>query len=348
MTIVSREYKNWISELKQRYRETQDSLEIPNNPLIKFYWDLGADIVLKQKMLPQGHGFLRLLSGDLRSELIGATGFSEPSLRGVRNWYQFYSEHIARDSADITFPPYDKLLKMRWGHNRIISSRCQSVEEALFYVTKTLQQGWQRDVLEEQIESKLWEREGKPVIDLESAQPDFEKQDKKAPFDDEFHSLTKASGKRELWEEVDGCVTHFFLGLDRAFAYVGRQVPLKVEDRYYILDLLFYHLTLRSYVVVGLESVDGDSMVSEEFYECLDAVNKGLKHELDAPAIGIHLCKNRDKVVVEYAFKSVELSMGVSEYKITEALPEEFESLLPTVEEIKTEIKTHSKGESCH
>lgn len=350
MTIVSAEYKNWINDLKQRFRQAQVKAAIKvNSTLLDFYWDLGAEIVEKQKSAQWGSGFLKQLSIDLLRDFNEVKGFSLRNIKYIRQWYLFYNNG---DAIGQQLVAQLGVCQIPWGQNLVIISKCKTTTEALFYVKETISNGWSRAVLTHQIESKLWERQGKAVTNFETTLPkvqsDLAQQLIKDPYDFEFLTLTSDFREKELEKGLVDHMTQFLLELGAGFAYVGRQVPLTVGKREFFIDLLFYHIKLRCYVVVELKAVDFEPEFAGKLNFYLNAVDGELKHELDAPTIGILLCKNKDKMVVEYALKRVESPMGVSEYQITEALPKEFESALPTVEEIEAEINAHSKGESCH
>ncbi len=264
-------------------------------------------------------------------------GFSKRNLWAIRQWYLFYSN----DSA-IVQQPVAQLAHIPWGHNLVIVSKCQSRAEALFYVQNTLKHGWSRNVLVHQIESGLYQREGKAITNFEQTLPpiqsDLALQSLKDPYVFDFLSLTKDYNERELEHALTQHITQFLLALGAGFAYVGKQVPLAVGDKDFYLDLLFYHLKLRSYVVIELKSGDFAPEHAGKLNFYLTAVDKQLKTEQDNPSIGLLLCKQKDKLVAEYALSDIHKPIGISAYQLTQALPENLKSSLPSIEEIEAEF----------
>jgi len=370
--LNSTNYKNWLIEIKQRFQQAQIKAAVKvNSTLLEFYWELGADIVEKQKTATWGCGFLKQLSSDLMAEFPDVKGFSKRNLERIRKWVIFYSPIIATQvvpqlensstSKEVTtcyqnrngkqaVSHFPELFQIPWGQNIVIISKCGSVEEALFYVHNTIENGWSRAVLTHQIESNLYKREGKATTNFELQLPkplsDLANQLLKDPYNFDFLTLTKGFREKELEQGLIDHITQFLLELGSGFAYVGRQVELKVGERDFYIDLLFYHLKLRCYVVIELKAVEFEPEFAGKLNFYLNAVDGELKHEQDAPTIGLLLCKEKDKLVAEYALKNVNSPIGVSEYEITEALPENLKSVLPTVEEIETELENLGKGKN--
>ncbi|MGB5687186.1 MAG: PDDEXK nuclease domain-containing protein, partial [Candidatus Electrothrix sp.] len=229
-----------------------------------------------------------------------------------------------------------------WGHNIAIVSKCASVEEAVYYVSNTLEHNWSRNVLLHQLESGLWQREGKAVSNfsrtLAAPQSDLAQQTLKDPYIFDFLSLTKEYNERDLELGLVQHITQFLLELGAGFAYVGRQVALQVGERDFFLDLLFYHTRLHCYVVVELKTGDFEPEHAGKMNFYLKAVDQQLKTPADEPSIGILLCKNRDTLVAEYALSDIHKPIGVSEYQLTQALPENLKASLPSIEEIEAEL----------
>ena len=245
--------------------------------------------------------------------------------------------------------PVAQLVQIPWGHNLKIIAKCQSQQEALYYVENTLQHGWSRNVLVHQIESGLWQREGKANSNfaqtLPAPQSDLAQQTLKDPYLFDFLSLTKDYNERELEQGLVAHITEFLLELGEGFAYVGKQVHLEVGEEDFYLDLLFYHLKLRCYVVVELKTGDFKPEHTGKLSFYLTAIDKQLKTEQDKPTIGLLLCKNRNKVIAEYALNDINKPIGVSEYPLTQLLPEELKSSLPSIEEIEAELASDVGGE---
>lgn len=217
-----------------------------NAALLEFYWELGADIVDKQKNSTWGDGFLKQLSADLMAEFLEMKGFSYRNIRYVSQWYLFYNQENANwQQAVVTLEqkPVLQITQISWRHNLVIVSKCQSTQEALYYVENTIAHGWSRNVLTHQIESKLWEREGRSIVNfsttLPAPQSDLEQQTLKDPYIFDFLTLDKDYNERDLERGLIEHITQFLLEMGAGFAYLGRQVELQVGDRDFFLDLLF-------------------------------------------------------------------------------------------------------------
>lgn len=349
--IISRDYNEWIISLKLRFQKAQIKAAVKvNSTLLEFYWGLGSDIVQKQKDSAWGSGFLKQVSKDLMTEFPDVKGFSEPNLKHIRNWWSFYnSKKITTCYPNIPIDVKQLVSKIPWGQNILIISKSKTLEEALFYVKNTMNYGWSRSILSLQIKSDLYNREGKAITNFENSLPrvdsDLANQILKDPYNFEFLTLTKDFKEKELEQGLVKHITHFLLELGAGFAYVGRQVELKVGGDSFYIDLLFYHTKLRCYVVVELKTTEFQPEYAGKLNFYLAAIDGEMKHELDAPTIGILLCKSKNKTVVEYSLKNINTPIGVSEYQITESLPEEFKSALPTVEEIEAELMRGGNNE---
>lgn len=331
-------YKAWLKGIKQSFAQTQLKAAVSvNTALLEFYWQLGGEIVEKQKNSQWGEGFLTQLSQDLTAEFPDIKGFSKRNLWAIRQWYLFYSGGSA-----IVQQAVAQLAQIPWGHNLVIVSKCQTTAEALYYVQNTQQHGWSRNVLVHQIESGLYQREGKAITNfaqtLPPLQSDLAQQTLKDPYVFDFLSLTKNYNERELEQGLTQHITQFLLELGAGFAYVGKQVPLTVGEKDFYLDLLFYHLKLRSYVVIELKAGEFTPEYAGKLNFYLTVVDKQLKTEHDNPSIGLLLCKEKDKLVAEYALTDVNKPIGISEYQLTQALPDNLKSSLPSIEEIEAEF----------
>ena len=347
--IITPEYKNWLRDLKQKVRQAQVKAAVQvNTALLSFYWELGADIVERQKTATWGSGFLKQLSIDLMAEFPDMKGFSYRNLVHVRNWHLFYHKHITNcEAACFTIAqqpvaPLAKLVQIPWWHNVVIISKCKDVTEALYYVNKTMEQNWSRNVLVHQIESGLYQREGKAVSNfnetLPAPQSDLAQQLIKDPYTFDFLTLTEAYNERELEKALTDHITKFLLELGSGFAFIGRQKALQVGEREFFLDLLFYHTQLHCYVVIELKTGEFEPEYAGKLNFYLKAVDEQLRSDRDEPTIGILLCKSRDRVVVEYALSDIHKPMGVSKYELTRALPDNLKTSLPSIESIEAEL----------
>jgi len=341
--LTTDEYKNWIKELKQKFKSSQikASLQV-NSTLLEFYWNLGSDIVEKQKKYKWGSGFLEQLSKDLISEFPDIKGFSHTNLKLIRQWFLFWQQVVDQMKTSKSQQAVDQILQIPWGHNIAIIQKCKNIDEAFYYVQNTIKNGISRSVLIHQIESKLYERDGKAITNFEETLPplqsDLAKEITKDPYNFDFLSMTQGYQEKELEDALCENITKFLLELGSGFAFVGRQYKLEVGGEEFFIDLLFYHLKLRCYVVVELKTVAFKPEFAGKLSFYTSAVDGEIKDETDNPTIGILICKSKNNIVVEYSLKDINKPLGVSEYELTENLPKEFESSLPSIKQIEAEL----------
>ena len=344
-----KEYKKFLVELKEKVKNSQLKAAVKvNYELLNLYWELGKKITEKQKEYSWGDSFISNLSNDLKKEFPDMKGFSVQNLKNIRYWYLFYAEYL------IGLQPVSQLKKIEnkiksipWGHNQRIMYKCKSVREAIFYVEKTIENGWSRTILEHQIDSKLYERLGSAISNFDSRLPkvqsELAKQTIKDPYNFDFLTLRDKYDERELEDALVKQITSFLLELGTGFSYIGRQVHLKVGDSDFYIDLLFYHVKLHCYVVVELktEKFKPDFAGQLNFY--VTAVNRDLKSQEDNQTIGILICKDKDNVVAEYSLTNISQPIGISKYEISKLLEKEYKSSLPSIEEIEQSIKDIEK-----
>ena len=344
-----KEYKKFLVELKEKVKNSQLKAAIKvNYELLNLYWELGKKITEKQKEYSWGDSFISNLSNDLKKGFPEMKGFSVQNLKNIRYWYLFYAEYL------IGLQPVSQLKKIEnkiksipWGHNQRIMYKCKSVREAIFYVEKTIENGWSRTILEHQIDSKLYERLGSAISNFDSRLPkvqsELAKQTIKDPYNFDFLTLRDKYDERELEDALVKQITSFLLELGTGFSYIGRQVHLKVGDSDFYIDLLFYHVKLHCYVVVELktEKFKPDFAGQLNFY--VTAVNRDLKSQEDNQTIGILICKDKDNVVAEYSLANISQPIGISKYEISKLLEKEYKSSLPSIEEIEQSIKDIEK-----
>lgn len=331
---TSGEYITWVKELKQKFRQTQIKAHLAvNSAMLEFYWELGAEIVEKQKNSIWGSGFLEQLSKDLSLEFPDMQGFSHRNLKYIKQWFLFYSKGKQAVA---------QLLQVPWGHNIVIIQKSHNIEEATFYIHKTIENGWSRAVLVHQIESNLFERQGKALTNfhktLPKPQSDLANELIKDPYQFDFLSLGENFKEKELEKALIDNVTKFLLELGSGFAFVGKQKKLQVGQRDFYIDLLFYHTRMHCYVVVELKTVDFEPEFAGKLNFYIKAVDEQIKTAKDEPTIGILLCKSKDKIVVEYALSDIHKPMGVSEYQLTHELSDELKKSLPSIEEIEAQF----------
>ena len=344
-----KEYKKFLVELKEKVKNSQLKAAIKvNYELLNLYWELGKKITEKQKEYSWGDSFISNLSNDLKKEFPDMKGFSVQNLKNIRYWYLFYAEYlIGLQPVSQLKKIENKIKSMPWGHNQRIMYKCKSVREAIFYVEKTIENGWSRTILEHQIDSKLYERLGSAISNFDSRLPkvqsELAKQTIKDPYNFDFLTLRDKYDERELEDALVKQITSFLLELGTGFSYIGRQVHLKVGDSDFYIDLLFYHVKLHCYVVVELktEKFKPDFAGQLNFY--VTAVNRDLKSQEDNQTIGILICKDKDNVVAEYSLANISQPIGISKYEISKLLEKEYKSSLPSIEEIEQSIKDIEK-----
>ena len=335
--LVSIEYKNWLGDIKHNFKNSQIKAHTQvNSTLLEFYWSLGQEIVEMQKQHNWGSSFLEQLSKDLSHEFADVKGFSKSNLQYIRRWVLFYSEY---EKVAQVVP---QLFLLPWGHNRVIISKCESIDEALYYVRNTTKNSISRSVLVHQIESNLYARDGKAITNftttLPAIQSDLAKEITKDPYNFDFLCLTEHYQEKELEDALCENIIKFLLELGQGFAFIGRQKHISVGEQDFYIDLLFYHTHLHCYVVVELKTTDFKPEYAGKLSFYTSAVDGEIKSEEDNPTIGILLCKGKNKTVVEYALKDVNKPIGVSEYQLTHELTGKYKSALPTIEQIEAQL----------
>ena len=263
--LVSQEYKIWLESLKNKFRSSQIKASIKvNTTLLEFYWDLGEQIVEKQQEYKWGSGFLEKLSRDLSAEFPDVKGFSYTNVKNIRQWFVFWQQLVGElkttksqqlvgeSGVDKTKQIVSQILMIPWGHNIAIIQKCKNIDEAIYYVQNTLKNGISRSVLVHQIESNLYERNGKALTNFENTLPpiqsDLAKEITKDPYIFDFVTLTQDYQEKELEDALTQNITNFLLELGSGFAFVGRQYKLNVGGDEFKIDLLFYHIKLKCYV----------------------------------------------------------------------------------------------------
>jgi predicted nuclease of restriction endonuclease-like (RecB) superfamily len=331
------DYLNWIESVKQKVRSTQIRAALAaNNELIAFYWDLGK--MLHEKATAWGTGFLNHVSMELKNEFSNMSGFSARNLKYCRQFYQFYSSEF--QNSEIR---QQAVAQIPWGHNILIISKVEKIDEALFYVQETITNYWSRDVLALQLKSNLHERQGKAVNNFKKTLPepfsDLAQQTLKDPYVLDFMTLTQPFNERDIENQLIIHIRKFLLELGKGFAFVGQQYEIQIADEDYRIDLLFYHIKLKCYVVIDLKNVKftPESAGKMNFY--LSAIDTILKGDDDKPTIGIILCREKNNVIAEFALRDLNKPIGVTEFQLVNELPENLKPSLPTIEELENELK---------
>lgn len=337
-------YAEWLAELKTRIHSAQlQAARSVNRELVLLYWQIGRDILQRQANEGWGAKVIERLAHDLRTAFPEMKGFSRANLMYMRAFAESWPDETNVQQLVGHLP---------WGHNLVLLSKLKTRDQRVAYAQRAIEQGWSRNVLNIHIETRLLEREGQALTNFENRLPvpgsDLDRQSLKDPYLFDFLGVSKEANEREIEAALVRHITQFLIELGAGFAYVGRQVPLEVGGDDFFIDLLFYHLKLRCYVVVELKAgaFKPEHLGQLSFY--LTAVDMQVKSEHDAPTIGLLLCKSKNKVVAEYALRDNAKPMGVAEYQLIEALPAELQLDLPSIEQIEQELSGmggHDAGE---
>jgi len=343
MDFLDNSYHTWLDGIKKKIKKTQLKVAISANAqLIEMYWDLGKEIIVKQKSTAWGDSVLDRLALDLKLSFPNINGFSRRNLYAIRQWYLFYS-------AQSEFVP-QPVAQIPWGHNRLIISKIKDFEKAIFYCRSSVENGWSRDDLELAIKNKYLEAKGQSITNFTRTLPKIQsalaEETLKNPYNFDFLGLEQDALEREIENAMVQHISKFLIELGKGFAFVGRQYQLVVNENEYFIDLLFYHLQLRSFIVIELKAgkFKPEYVGKLNFY--LSAVDTQLKHKLDNPTIGLILCKHKDKIEAEYSLRDINKPIGISEYMLTQALPKDFQSQLPTVEQLEAELNYPEKNKT--
>lgn len=329
------DYNDFLRELKDRIRNAQVRAAVSiNRELVLLYWQIGQDILNRQQQQGWGAKVIDRLANDLQKAFPEMKGFSSRNLKYMRSFAETY--------PDFEFVQ-EVLAQITWYHNIALMEKVKSPEERLWYGRQTIEQGWSRNVLVHQIESGLYRRQGKADTNfsrtLPNPQSELAQQLLKDPYNFDFISLGKEAQEQELEKALIERIRDFLLELGVGFAFVGSQYHLEVEGEDFYIDLLFYHLRLRCFVVIDfkVEAFKPEFSGKMSFY--VSAVDDLLKHRDDMPTIGIILCRNKKQKIVEYALRDMNKPIEVSTYQLREALPERLQGSLPTVEELEAELE---------
>ena len=349
-----KDYIAWLNEIKSKVYKLQIKAAITvNTEMLHFYWDLGKDIKNKQATKNWGDAVVEQLGKDLQSEFPEMKGFSRSNLFYMKKWYLFYYKQITKvqqavgqNSLPAQINSEEKIQQLvgqiPWGHNILIITKIKNIEEALFYINETMLNGWSRAVLRIQIETDLYSRQGKATtnfeITLPKPQSDLAKQSLKDPYVFDILTIKKDADERNIENQLTKHITKFLLELGAGFAFVGRQYKVQLSEKERYIDLLFYHLKLRCYVVIELKAGEFEAEHAGKLALYVSAIDKTLRTETDNPTIGLILCKKRDKIEAEYLLNVLKQPIGIAKYEFSKAIPKQLKSELPSIEDIENEL----------
>jgi len=332
----TKNYQTFLKEITEQIKKSQiKALNSVNHELTVLYYGIGRVIYQKKEIEGWGSKIIKQLSSDLKNELPKVKGFSERNIMFMLRFYKEYPEN------EIVKQPVS-LFQVSWSHNIVLIQKIKDRELREWYRQKTLQEGWGRDTLIQKIKQEIHEKEGKLVSNFKTILPstnsELVQQSFKDPYLFDFLTMAEPFRERELELNLVKHMEKFLLELGSGFAFVGRQYHLEVSDKDFYVDLLFYHLKLRCYIVIELKKGEFKPSYSGQINFYCSVVDDVLAHKEDNPTIGLILCQEKDEIVAEYSLRNMSQPIGISEYELTEVLPKEFASSLPTIEMLENEF----------
>lgn len=354
-------YKKWLSELSDRFRSSQIKAAVRvNSEMLQFYWSIGRDISQMELTAKYGSGFYKKLSSDLKAIFPDSSSFSETNLRYMWRFYELYpltenlpqlvakseNENTPQVVADLK--EQNNIFLIPWGHHRCIIDKCRNDrEKALFYVNKVIENNWSRAVLLNFLDTDLYDRQGKAVTNFQTTLPavqsDLAQAITKDPYNFDFLTLTEKYNEKELKDALMDNITRFLLELGSGFSFVGREYRLEIGETENFVDMLFFNINLRCYVVLEVKVTEFEPSFAGQLGTYVVAVNHQLKEDWQNPAVGLLVCKSMDKIEAQYALESTSQPLGVSSYELSKLIPENFKGSLPTIEEIEAELNEDIK-----
>ena len=381
VTIQDKEYLEWIKDLGTRFRRSQIKAAVKvNEEMLRFYWELGHDIVERDAENHYGSRFFSILSHDLKEATSTTSGLSERNIRYAKDFYLLYSQEVgilqqpaaksdledvtkdeeklqqpAAKSNDTILPQLVEQIKSEifsvpWGHHMLLIDKCKNApQKALFFVHQTMQNGWSRNMLLNFLDTDLYERQGKALTNFSRTLPDetsdLAQELTKDPYDFAFTGITGKYNERLLKDKLLNNITQFLVELGTGFAYVGKEYRLQIGDTENFIDLLFYNLNLSCYVVIEVKIGKFEFADAGQLGGYVVACNHILKKEgRDNPTIGILICKEKDSLVAQYALEASSQPLGISEYELAKLYPEKVEGTIPTIEEIEQNLGERIKN----
>ena len=374
LTIIDKDYTRWVEDLSVRYRQSQIKAAVRvNQELLKYYWELGRDIEEMHVEERWGQSVIKNLSVDLQLKNPNSTGLSRTNIYYAKKFYLLYSQYLkvvpqvvgqlengkaqqaVKDSPEIVPQPVGQLEEMLfsipWGHHRYLIDRYGTEPaKAFFYVKKTMQEGWSRDVLLNFMDSGLYEREGKAWTNFTRTLPDetsdLAQELTKDPYNFAFTGITKPYNEQILKDALLANISQFLLELGTGFAYIGKEYRLQIGQKEKFIDLLFYNLNLSCYVVIEVKIGEFDFQDLGQLSGYVVACNHILRKEgRDNPTIGLLICRQKDSMLAQYALEGSNLPLGISEYDLEKLYPEKVEGTIPTIEEIEARLGENLNGE---
>ena len=348
--IADADYVQWLSDVKKRFRESQARATVKvNSEMLEFYWSIGRDLVTLRAESRWGAGVVKQFALDMRETFPDSTGFSYSNVKYMKQWYSFFNERVIKShqpggqieedekshqlggELEKSQQPADLLEfptvfgRVPWRHHVEIFAKCHSLDEALFYINKVANEGWSRSKLEDQIASKLYQAQGAALSNFDNTLPaeqiQLTQQLFKDPYHFEFLSLKQDYDEKDLEEALVKNITNFLLELGQGFAYVGRQMELRVDDEtVFFPDLIFYHIPQKRYVIIELKAVKFMPEFAGKLNFYVTAADKLLRGEGDNPSVGLVICKTAKSTVVEWSLQDIQKPLGVATYQLKQVV----------------------------
>ena len=350
-----KEYRRWITEISEEYKRSQIKAATKvNSEMLKFYWSLGKEITEKRSAYNWGDHFFENLSSDLRRLLPDVKSLSPSNLRYLQRFYLLYNQGFKflpqggeeiKDTPKSILPQVgEEIFMVPWGHHKVIIDKFSSTpDKALFFVKKVIENGWSRGLLENFVDTDLFERQGNAITNFNSKLPnpqsELAQEITKDPYNFDFISITEDYKEKELKDKLEQNITKFLLELGNGFAFMGREYRITVGKTEQFLDMLFYNTKLHCYVVVEIKTRKFEANSLGQLGTYVAAVNHVLKSENDNPTIGLLICKTKDNILAQYALEATHEPIGISEYELSKIYPADFKGSLPTIEEIEKNIE---------
>ena len=338
--LADKEYLEWVADVKHRYRQSQVRASVRvNTTMLEFYWSVGRDLVRMRAEERWGTGVVKQFALDMRQAFPNETGFSYTNVKYMKQWYSFYSVRVEKGQrliglidekeksqrvvGQLEMP--ELFGRVPWGHHIDIVSRCETIDEALFYIKNDIDGGWSRPVLNVQIDGKLFKVQGSAVTNFDTALPvpqsQLAKEILKDPYNFDFLTMKPKYDEHDLEEALVSNITHFLLELGRGFSYVGRQMELRMPGgQSFFPDLVFYHIPQHRYVVIELKAVKYVPEFAGKLNFYVTAADKLLRGEGDNPSVGLIICKSTDKTIVEWSLQDIQKPLGVATYQLQEVV----------------------------
>ena len=344
LTIIDKDYIRWVEDLSVRYRQSQIRAAVRvNRELLKYYWELGRDIEEMRVEERWGEKVIKNLSVDLQRKNLNATGLSRTNIYYAKKFYLLYSQYLKVVPQPVG-QLEEMLFSIPWGHHRYLMDRySKEPAKALFYVRKTMEEGWSRDTLLNFMDNGLYEREGKALTNFTRTLPettsDLAQELTKDPYNFAFTGITQPYNEHILKDALLANISQFLLELGTGFAYIGKEYRLQIGQKEKFIDLLFYNLNLSCYVVIEVKIGEFDFQDLGQLSGYVVACNHILRKEgRDNPTIGLLICRQKDSMLAQYALEGSNLPLGISEYELSKLYPEKVEGTMPTIEEIEARL----------